>query len=300
MFDLYSWVWKSCQNLWPLFLVQFLFLILQYVTLLICLGVLFGPFLAHNMDQFTAGMKDPQNFDWSPLASSFVATFSDPAWIAIAVGMILLYTTWWCILSALSDGGTYRSFWDYFEDGKAFDWGDFFKAAFHWMVPMLWLQFFLSLWLLAVLLVWLLGVGVVLGIVALSGFNVGLAITLGLVVGIPSLLFWFLFGMGFTVFTFLCKAHLTQGMKAQEAIRAAWAKAKAHRWRAGSGLLVAFLIYMGVSFFLRMGLGILKMLPIIGIFFSFLDMAVGIGLIILMVVYMSGLSVAYMQDEAKV
>ncbi|HJT24193.1 MAG TPA: hypothetical protein VJ873_06425 [bacterium] len=300
MFDIYSWVWKSCRSLWPLFMVQFLFLILQYVTLFICLGVLFGPFLAHNMDQFTEGMKDPQNYDWTSVASSLAATFTDPTWIAIAIGMILLYTTWWCILSALSDGGVYRTFWDYFEDGKAFDWGVFFKAAFHWMVPMLWLQFFLSLWFLGVLLIWMLVAGVAFGIVALTGFNVWVGVILGVVIGIPSFLFWIVFAMAFTVFTFLSKAYLVKGMKAQEAIRTAFAKARADHWRVGLGLFVAFLIYVGVSFFLRMGLQVLTLLPIIGFLFSMVDMVVGIGLIILMVIYMSGLSVAYLQDEAKV
>src|SRR3974390_2555745 len=91
IFDLYSWVWKSCQTLWPLYVVQFLFLILQYVTLFLCLALLFRPFIAHNMDLFTAGMNDPKNYDWTPVISNWTATVCDPTWIAIAVGLILLY-----------------------------------------------------------------------------------------------------------------------------------------------------------------------------------------------------------------
>lgn len=300
MFDIYSWVWKSCQNLWPLYLVQLLFLILQYATLFICLAVLFGPFFAHNLDQLEAGFKDPRNYDWSPVASSFLDSFTNPGWIAIAVGLVLLYLTWWSLLSAMADGGVYRTFWNYFEKGEAFDWGVFFKAAFHWMVPMLWLQFYLSLWFFGAVLVWLVIIGVGIGILALANFNVWLGIVLGVVLGIPSFLFWFVFGMGFTVFTFLAKAFLTKGLPPQEAVRVAFAKARVDHWRVGLGLLVAFLIYMGVSVFLRMGLQILTMIPILGALFSLVDMVVGIGLVILMAVYMAGLSVAYLQDEAKV
>lgn len=299
-FDIYPWVWKCCLSLWPLFLVQFLFLILQYATLFLCLALLFGPFFAHNMDQITAGFSHPQDYDWTPLVSSWVATITDPTWIAIAIGLFLLYTTWWCILSALSDGGVYRTFWNYFENGQGFDWGTFFKAAFHWMVPMLWLQFFLSLWFLGIFLVWLMLAGIAVGILALTGFNVWLGIILAVVLGLPSLLLWVVFGMGFTVFTFLSKAYLTKGMKAWEAIREAFVKFRANNWRVGLGLWVAFLIYLGVSVFLRVALQVLSMLPILGVLFSLLDMAVGIGLVILMVIYFSGLSVAYLQDEAKV
>jgi len=300
MFDLYSWVWKSCQALWPLYILQFLFLMLQYATLFLCLALLFGPFIAHNMDQITAGMNDPKNYDWTPVASSWIATVCDPVWIAIAVGMILLYVTWWCILSAMSDGGVYRTFWDYYEKGEAFDWGAFFKAAFHWMVPMLWLQFYLSLWALGAVMVWLVIIGVAVGILALTNFNVWLGVVFGVVLGIPSFLFWVAFGMGFTVFTFLTKAFLTKGLTAREAIHEAYAKIRTDHWRVGLGLLVAFLIYVGVSVFVRMGLQILTLIPFIGALFSLVDMVVGIGLVILMVVYMSGLSVAYLQEEAKV
>src|SRR5579871_2670782 len=283
LFDIYSWVWKSCQALWPLYLLELLFLSLQYATFFVCVGVLFGPFLAHNADQFAAGLKDPQNYDWSSVAANWIATVCDPTWIAIAVGLFLLYTSWWCLLSAMSDGGVYRAFWNYYEKTEAFDWGTFFKAAFQWMVPMLWLQFYLSLWFFGAVLAWLVVIGAAVGILALANFNVWLGVVFAVVLGIPSFLFWVVFGMGFTVFTFLAKAYLAKGLTAPEAIRTAFAKARADHWRVGLGLLVAFLIYMGVSFFVRMGLQILTMIPILGSLFSLLDMAVGIGLVIVMV-----------------
>ncbi len=299
VFDAYPWVWKSCLTLWPLFLVQFLFLVLQYATFFLCLAVLFGPFITHNIDQIAEGLKHPQGYDWTPIVSNWVSTATDPTWIAIAFGLVLLYVTWWCLLSAMSDGGVFRTFWDYFENGKTFDWGNFFKSAFHWMIPMLWLQFFLSLWFLGVFLVWLTLVGVVAALLALTGASAGVIIVVAVVLGIPSLLLWIPFGMGFTVFSFLSKAYLTKGRTAQEAIREAFHKFKADNWQVGLGLLVAFLIYVGVSVFLRMALQVMSMIPILGVLFSLLDMVVGIGLVILMVIYLSGLSVAYLQDEAK-
>lgn len=89
-------------------------------------------------------------------------------------------------------------------------------------------------------------------------------------------------------------------MKAWEAIRKAYSKFKADRWRVGLGLLVAFLTYLGVSLVVRMVLGILGAIPILGILFGLLDAIVGIALTILMIIYLSGLSVAYLQEEAKI
>ncbi len=300
MFDIYSWVAKACLKLWPLCLVQLLFLILQYATLFTCLALLFGPFAARNLDRITEGLSHPQDYDWTPVISDWASTFSDPGWLAIAAGLLLLYITWWCVLSALSDGGVFRTFWDYFQNGRPFSWGSFFWEAIHWMIPMLWLEFFLSLWAFGAFLVWLVVVLVVTGILALTGFNVWMVVLAGVLLGLPSILIWILFSLAFAVFSFLCKACLTQGMTAREAIHRAFLKFKADRWRVGLGLLVAFLVYLGVSIFLRVVLKLFSLIPFAGIFFSLLDLALGIGLTLFMVVYISGLAVGYLQDEARV
>ncbi len=299
-FDIYSWVAKACLKLWPLCLAQFLFLILQYATLIACFTLLFGPFAARNLDRITQGLNHPQDYDWTPVISDWASTFSDPGWIAIAVGVVLLYITWWCVLSALADGGVFRTFWDYFQNGRPFAWGSFFREAIHWMVPMLWLEFFLSLWAFGALLVWLVVILGVAGILALTGFNVWMVVLAGILLGLPSILTWVVFSLGFAVFSFLCKAYLTRGMAAREAIYEAFLKFKADRWRVGVGLLVAFLVYLGVSIFLRVVLKLFSLIPVVGVFFFLLDLVAGIGLTLFMVVYLSGLAVGYLQDEARV
>ncbi len=298
LFDIYPWVWKSCLNLWPLFWVQFLFLILQYVTLFLCLALIFGPFAERNMDKIAEGLSHPQDYDWIPVLSDWVSTASDPTWIAITVGLVVLYLTWWCLLSALSDGGVFRTFWDYFQKGQPFTWGLFFREAFQWMIPMLWLQLYLSFWALGAFLIWGMMALIVVGLLALAAFKTLWVILAALFLGLPSILFWLVFSLGFAVFSFLSKAFLTKGLQAKQAVREAFQKFKEDRWRVGLGLLVAFLTYIGVSIALRVVLKVLSLVPVLGPGFSLLDMLSGIALTLLMMVYLSGLSVAYLQDEA--
>jgi hypothetical protein len=150
-----------------------------------------------------------------------------------------------------------------------------------------------------VVLAWTIIACITMGLLALTGFNWIWVALAGVLLGMPSILLGAVFGLGFAVFSFLSKAYLTNGVAPREAIRAAYRKFKADRWRVAFGLLVAFLAYMAASALLRAVLGILSLIPILGLLFSLLDSLGGIALTILMIIFLSGLSVAYLQNEAK-
>jgi|GEM_PF-4735086 len=300
LLDVYSWVGKSTLSLWPLLIVKLLFLILQYVALFFCLVLLLGPFFSRNSSKLMEGLSNPKNYDWSPVLSDWSSTLTDPGWIVIGMAVLFLYVTWWCLLSAVEDGGVYGTFWDFFIEGRLFSWKVFFEKGFHFVFPMIWLQLYLSLWFLAVFMVWVIVALVAVGIMALTGFNMAFGIALGLMLGIPAVIFWIVFALCFGVFTFLSKAYLTQGKQAGEAVRLAFAKFKANGWKVGIGLLVAFITYIAVSVGFRMVLGLFSLIPFIGLLFSLLDMLVGCVLALFIMIYLSGLSVAYLQDEAAI
>ena len=298
LFDVYSWVGNSCLALWPLFFVKFLFLILQYATLFICLGLLFGPFITRNGPRIAEGLEHPKDFDWTPMLSDWVATLTDPGWIGICIAVVLLYITWWCLLSGLEDGGVFGTFQGYFRDGTRFTWRAFFENAFRFVFPMVWLQFYLSLWFLGAAFAWALVALVAVGLLALTGFNLAVGIATAVVLGVPFVIFWILFCLGFVVFAYLCKAFLIQGESPVKAMVKAYSKFKADGWRVGIGLSVAFITYIAVCLGLKMVFGLLSLVPLVGLLFSLLDMLTGCALAIFIMVYLSGLSVAYLQDEA--
>jgi hypothetical protein len=296
-FEVYGLAGRQCLKVWPLFLMKFLFMILQYVTFFLCLALLFGPFIARNMGHLMEGLKDPKNYDWSSVAGDWVGMLSDGSWWFILVAVILLYATWWGLLAALEDGGVYGTFWDLAQEGRLFSFGRFFERGFKLLLPMLWLQLYLGLWVLLVVGIWGLIAMIAVGFLALFGFPFGLGIALGILLGGPCLLFWILFGLGFGVFSYLCKAYVSQGMTAGESVRTSFKKFRAQGWRVGLGMLVALILYIAITISIRMVFMILGMIPILGILFQILDMFIAMTLALFIMIFLSGLSVTYLQDE---
>ena len=154
LFDVYSWVWKSCLALWQLFPLKLLLLAVQYVPLFFCAAALFGPFVAKDGLKVAQGMSHPESFDWNPVLSDLISMMTDIRWIGSTVLLGLLFLTWWCLVLAASDGGVFGTFWDYFRQGRLFSLSDFYQRGLHLLAPMLWLQFYLSLWALGFFAAW--------------------------------------------------------------------------------------------------------------------------------------------------
>jgi hypothetical protein len=306
--DCFSAAWKACFSLWPLFLVQLLFIVLQYVTLFFSVFLLLGPFLEKNWDQIEEGLKAPNQFDWTALGADATAYFLNANWFLILLGVGVLYMLWWSLLSALSDGGVYRAFWGHFQDRETFSLGAFFKNGARFLLPILFSQTLL----LAVCLVFSVGAVILVGITAAvvsvlfaHSSLVGILLILG---GIPLGFIGVLLVLAFGAYVFLWKAQVTRmkdgGSGLSGASKIAWdsmweagRKFRENRWRIGIGLTVAFLVYVIVSFILRFFLGLMGHLPYIGIFFDLVDIVTATGFVVLFMSYMPALSVAYLLEE---
>ncbi|HVZ81704.1 MAG TPA: hypothetical protein VHE12_13020 [bacterium] len=298
-FATYALAGRQALKVWPLFLVEFLFMVLKYGAFLLSLAVLFGPFLARNMGRLLEGLKDPKGYDWSEVVGDWLGMVSDVSWWVILGVVVLLATTWWCLLAALEDGGIYGTFWDLAREGNLFSFGRFLERAFQLLLPMIWLQIYLGLFVLLALAFWVVLGLLAAGFLGLLGFPFGLGLALGVLLGALFLLFWVLFGIGFGAFSYLAKAYVALGVGAGDSIRRAYAKFKADSWRVGLGMTVALVLYIAVTTAIRTFFVFLGMIPLLGILFKMVDMLIALVLALLVLVLFPGLSVTYLQDEAE-
>lgn len=298
LFETYGRCGKACSKVWPLLLLKFVFFIFQYATLVLCLVFLFGSFVGRNFARVIEGLKHFQDFDWSGILEDWVHTISDPTWILIALGLSLLYSLWWLFLWAIENGGVYGTFFDLLNDGTLFSFGRFFQWGFEKFFPMVGLQFWLFLIVMVPLLFWSVVGLVVFGLMALTGFQPAVVVLLGVLAGGVFLLFWVAFSFSFSGFVSLSKAYVIQGTGAWDSIRAANGKFRKEGWRAGVGFAVALALYTAGSTAIRMIFMIFGFLPILGILFKILDLLVVMALALSMLLFLCGLGMVYVQEEA--
>jgi hypothetical protein len=297
LYDIYSDVAKTCLALWPLFLVKLGFTILQYVSLVFCVILLFGAFLGKHGARILEGYDQPDSFDWSDIASDWVTLLTDPGWIAAAVGIVLLYLTWWFLLAAVCDGGVFRAFWNRAESGAELSLENFFKDGLRFLVPMIWLQCWLGLIGFGVLAALGLVAGLVTGLLALIDFNIVAVVLCSLFLGLPLLLLCVAFAFAFGAFGFICKAYLTRGMAAGDSVKAAYRKFIENRFRVGIGMVVAFLTYVAAAVGWDVATGVLALIPFIGFLFSLAGFLGGMALALFIALYLPALAVAYLAEN---
>lgn len=306
--DCYDSAWKSCSALWPVFLIQLVFLILQYAVFFLLVFILAGPFIEKNWDFIGEGLKNPNGYDWSGLGSLAEGYFWNLDWILLALGAGTLYMLWWSLLSAFSNGGIYRAFWRNLEKGSAFSWNGFLKDGANFLLRFLFLQTLL----MAVTFVLFMGFLLFVSIGAfLAGFLFAHSAVIGFLLflgAIPLGLSLFLLLLGFWAYVFLWMGEMTreksEGLGWAESLRAAWdsmwesaKRFRENRWRTGIGLTVACLVYFIASLATRFVLGLLGHLPVIGILFDLLDLGVASAMVVLFLTYLPALSVAYLGEK---
>lgn len=297
LYDIYSDTARTCQALWPLFLVKLGFTFLQYVSLLFCVILLFGAFIGKNGGLILEGLRNPEAFDWNGIASDWVNLLTDPGWVAGALVVLFLYLTWWFLLAAICDGGVFRAFWNKAESDKGFSLEAFFKDGLRFLGPMIWLQCLLGLIGFGITLVAGLAVGLVVGLLAVVDYNVIAVVFSGLFLGLPFLLIIIAFALGFGVFGFLCKAYVAREVTAGDAVTAAYRKFIKNRWRVGIGLTVAFLTYMAAAVGWKVVTGVLGLIPILGALFSLAGFLGSMAMALFIALYLPALSVAYLSEK---
>lgn len=306
--DCFSSAWEGCFALWPVFLIQLAFLVLQYAALFFLIFLLAGPFLEKCGPEIEEGLQMPNAYDWSGVESLAASYFLNLDWILLALGAGTLYMLWWSLLSAFSNGGIYRAFWENRADGTPFSWPEFFKNGASFLFRFLYLQ---TLLMIVTLILFM---GLVL-FTSLGGFLVGFVFTRSILMGIflivaaiPVGLTLLCLMMAFWAYVFLWMADLTRAQEHERgpgvSLRAAWnsmweagRRFRENRWRIGIGLTVACLVYVVASFLTRFVLGHLGHLPVIGILFDLLDLVTALAFVVLFLTYMPALSVTYLLEK---
>lgn len=291
--DAFAQAWHRCTALWPLFLVQAAYLVLQYATLVLCLLIVFGPLFKELMSQDPAALQDPEAVGaW--LGERVVSQFQDPAWLAICGGLAFLYMVWWFLLATLWDGGVFTTCRRHLRGGIPFHAGEFFREAFRLFGPMLLLQFLLIG--LGLLLTAVFGAVtlLVVGLLALTQFNTAFVVVACLVPGIPLLLLFIFLVMVLAAYSLVAKARLADGNGPWEALRTGWRRFRADQWRVGIGLILAFAVYMMVSFSVSLAFSVLEAIPVVGVVFTFSDILISVALAVVLAVYLPSLTVTYL------
>src|ERR1039457_5102781 len=151
--DVYRKAWEACQALWPLGILRFVFVILNFGAILLCLFLVCWPFIKPLIDGF-----EQSGANFIPNSTLLFENYAqDLGWLAMAVGLILLFITWWGLLAALFDGAVYSQMREHQENGRLFSLGDFFKDGARYLMPMIGLQVLWSLLFFGVMMIGFLG-----------------------------------------------------------------------------------------------------------------------------------------------
>jgi len=291
--EIYGRAWRACTALWPLLVARFVFVVANVGAMILCLLLLFGPFLKDLWNAFqNSGMENPQeyfkNFESSPLFNYF----KDPAWLAIAFGMMALYTIWWMLLTTLFDAGVYRRFWAYQKNGEPLSFRGFFRDAFQYFLPML-----------GLVLLWLL---VFIFIMAVLGFLSALLILffhaikltwVGVLIFIPGTLLFLLLMFGLVTCWLAACAYLMDGNGVFDALKKAFGKCVENYGRMVWSVFLLWLCYFIFSVVFSLVMNLLGLIPILGMIFAIMQFAVSLAFAVVFWVYIPSLMVAFSLEE---
>ncbi len=289
--EIYRRAWESCLAQWPIFFIRFVFVMLNVGALLLCLFLVCWPLV----QALWKGFKESGagNFPAFLKGMDYSSVMPDPNWIFMAVGMGLLFITWWSLLDALLDGAVYASLRGLQEKGTAFSLTEFFKDGMRYMGPMIGLQMF---WFLMV-------VGVILGglflILLLALLLKALSIPwwAGLILAIPGGFAAIMIFIGLAGFAIMGGAYLMEGQGVLQALRSSFNKCVQGYGRVVWGIFLVWLIYFIFSFAFQAVMGIFGNIPMIGVFFILLEFLVNLALSIGIWVFMPALAVAFSLEK---
>ena len=288
--DAYRKAWESCAALWPLFILRFVFLILNFGTLFFCLFLVCWPLLQALWKGFreTGGQnfsRYMQSMDWS-------GYMPDSGSILMAIGLALLYITWWSLLAALFDGAVYSRMREHQEKGSLFSLREFFKDGIRYLFPMIGLQVLWSLVFLGVVLMGLLG-----GILAALLFHALSLVWLGILLAIPLFFVAIAVVIALAGFGLLAGAYLMEEKGIIFAMRQAFNKCLEGYGRVVWGILLVWVIYFVFSVAFQAVMNIFGLIPFIGFLFLLAQFGVNLFFSVAIWVYMPALAVVFSLEE---
>lgn len=294
LMDLYQRAGEASLKFLPLLLFEVVLAILRYGALIVCLGIPFGFFV---LKYATLLLNDPKTFDWGPLTNDWVTRFTDWGWVVAFVVLLLLYLTWWCLLSAISDAGIFGAFVRYFRDGEALSMERFLADVKGFFRPMLWLQIYLSLYVILAMIFFFLTFWVILAFWTQMNLSTGEAFLLSCVIGIPVFFLFLVFCFLFGVLYQASVVYVSRGMEAKEAVQMAFHACREKGWRFVVAMGVLLLAYVGLSLGMHLVFGILGLFPFIGILFSGMGFLTSVLVSLLWGIYVPALFALLVEEK---
>jgi hypothetical protein len=265
-------------------------MIVNLCAFLFCLFLGFWPLV----QDLVAGFESsPDNFANFVQSYNWTAFFSDLHWVGIAVGLFLLYMTWWSLLAALFDGAVYSQVSEHQKKESGFSFEGFFKAGFRYMLPMLGMQ---CCWLLIFLGAFLLGTiaAVVIGaLFNLLGMPTWVIVLLCIPMGFAAILLLIYLGVSIA----MTGAYLVDGKGVFDSIKSALLKTKENTGRVLWAFLLTFLIYAVISMASQGILDAFSHVPAIGFLFSLINLLVSLTLSMAFSVFGPALAVTLQLEE---
>lgn len=292
--EVYRTAWESCVALWPLFIVRLVFLVLNIGALVLCLFLACWPFIRGLMTSYrNSGESTVEKFIQNLNPADLAQYFPDIQTILMAIGLGLLYITWWSFLAALFDGAVYSRLRDNQLNQSLFSLPEFFKDGLKYMMPMLGLQVAWFAIFMGVLFI-LFMVGLI-AVVLLNVMNISpLFIFLpGIPAGFAALVLLVAIG-GYGV---VSGAYLVEDKGVLSALKRSFEKCVAGHGRVIWGILLVWVIYFVFSIAFQGVMTLFGAIPIIGLLFTAVEFIINIALSIAIWVYMPALAVVFSLED---
>ena len=283
----YKLAWDRCLKAWPLFLVQVGFQILTMGFFVVLLLLFFGPMIGRLF-------KDYPALDFKNIPSSYWGQLFTHDYLVYMIVLGALAFLWLIILGMLVQAGMLGRLWNYACGGTGFSLKEFFKDMSRLFAPLVGYQFVV----LAAALI-------PLGLVVLAGVALyplfkdsgGAGVAAAVLLVIAALCVFMLVAALAGAYLQIGLGHLSAGRGIMESFRLGWSSMKANGWR----WLWLFLLYMvaimGVMMAVGMVLGILELIPVLGILFAIIRMIFQTAFGIFIAVYQPVLTITYLHEN---
>ena len=289
--ETYRRSWESCLALWPILIFRLVFVLLNLGAILLCFFLVCWPLVKTVWKAFRdSGNGNLPNFIQGMDFSSYIP---DLRWILMAVGVGLIFITWWSLLDAFFDGAVYARLRDHQENGRFFSFSEFFKDGMRYMGPMIGLQMVWFLILMGILLV-----GVLLALFAAVTMNVfSIPWWVWLLSGIPAGFIGLLLFIGMAAYGVLAGAYLMEGKGVLNALKKSFHKCLQGYGRAVWSFFLVWVIYFVFSIAFQAVMGIFGHIPLLGFIFIIFEFLVDLTLSIVIWVFMPALAVTFSLEE---
>ncbi len=298
--QVFQGAFQSCMKMWPLFLVQLLVALMNLAMLGVVLLVGCWPLIQSMAQSFGDLIQNPDNYDPQDLSDKlFSLGASDTSWLAIFLGLAAFYLVWALILESLANGAIYGGFWRNLKEGKAFSLGGALNDSLGLFLPYLG-----SLALLLLISLGLVGgyrlIGMA-GIYLLKAFHLGNGMTLaiGLVAGIPYILFYLVLVTALWVYSLAVKSWVGRGKGVFPSLALGWSSLRFKGWRFTKGIVLSLAALAALFIVTQLFLVLTLFIPLIG-FLSFFGILFSSGFfLIFLILYLSSLSVSLLDEVER-